>query len=318
MKKVSIYFLIVMSMLACEKESKIEKEIAKIDVNFETERFDRFFGEATPETLPKLMNAYPFMFSKKYPDSLWIAKLSDTLQKQLYSEVDKTFGDFSEEDEITLLFQHLSYHNKQFKAPRVITATSNVDYRNKVIVTDSILLIALDTYLGSEHEFYGDISRYITQNFKSEMIVSDIAEAYAKTYIYQGQRNTFLDDMIYFGKILYFKDVMTPFKTDANKIGYTQEQLSWAEANESNIWRYFVENELLYSTNPKLAGRFINPGPFSKFNLEFDNESPGRIAQYIGWQIVRAYAKNNDVAFNDLLAKDAEDIFKNSRFKPQR
>ena len=127
-----------------------------------------------------------------------------------------------------------------------------------------------------------------------------------------------LGDMIYFGKQLYFKDKMIPFVSDAEKIGYTQEELDWAISNESYIWRYLIEKELLYSTDNSLANRFINPAPFTKFYLELDPESPGRLGQYIGWQIVRSYMLNNDVEFLDMLQMDANLIFNNAKFKPRK
>jgi uncharacterized protein YjaZ len=52
--------------------------------------------------------------------------------------------------------------------------------------------------------------------------------------------------------------------------------------------------------------------------LELDNESPGRLGQYIGWQIVKAYMENNDVSLMDMLQKDAAEIFNNSKFKPRK
>ncbi|WP_435049104.1 hypothetical protein [Formosa sp. S-31] len=126
--------------------------------------------------------------------------------------------------------------------------------------------------------------------------------------------------MVSAGKRLYFKDLMIPFKTDAEKINYTEVQLQWAQNNEAQIWEYFVERELLYSSDSKLPGRFINPAPFSKFYLaEIDNESPGRIGQYIGWQIVRAYMDHNpDISFKEMLNMSAEDIFNHSKFKPRK
>jgi uncharacterized protein YjaZ len=125
--------------------------------------------------------------------------------------------------------------------------------------------------------------------------------------------------MVSAGKQLYFKDKMIPFKSDAEKIGYTQDQLDWAIANESYIWRYFVDRELLYSTDSKLPGRFINPAPYSKFYLEeIDSESPGRLGQYMGWQIVRAYMNNNNVTIKQLLNANTDDIFNNSKFKPRK
>ena len=82
------------------------------------------------------------------------------------------------------------------------------------MVTDSLILIALDNYLGEDHEYYQNISKYISTNMHKNQIVSDLAEEYAKQYLYQDRPKTFLDEMIYLGKILYFKDVMIPFKSD--------------------------------------------------------------------------------------------------------
>jgi len=106
---------------------------------------------------------------------------------------------------------------------------------------------------------------------------------------------------------------------DNNKIGYTKEKYDWAVANESEIWKYFVENKVFYSTDAKLTGRFISPAPFSKFYMGFDEESPGRIGQWLGWQIVRAYMENNKgVTLPQLLAVDAKTIFDNSKYKPKK
>ena len=124
--------------------------------------------------------------------------------------------------------------------------------------------------------------------------------------------------MIYFGKILYFKDVMIPFKTDEEKIGYTEDELSWARQNEKSMWEFFIEREMLYDTNAQLTGRFINAAPFTKFNLQFDSESPGRLGQYVGWQIVRSFMKNNDIKLNKMLQMDALEIFSKSRYKPRK
>lgn len=320
MKYYSLLFLIIVSFFSCEKENKLEKEIAKIDVSFEVERFDIAFSEATPVELPSLMQTFPFMFPDKYDDSFWIARMKDTIQKELITETVAKFKDFKPYKlEIEQLFQHLKYYFTEFKTPRVITSTSGVDYRNKVIVTDTISLISLDTYLGKEHHFYIGIQQYLAANLKPDQIVVDLAKGYSDRYIFQQTRKTLLDDIIYAGKQLYFKDKMIPFKSDAQKMGYTEDEMKWAEANEEYIWRFFIDKELLYSTDAKLAQRFINPAPFSKFYLEkIDNDSPGRIGQFIGWQIVKAYMKNTDAQFKEMLNTTSETIFNKSKFKPRK
>lgn len=318
-KKLFLVLSIVVLIIACNKDSKIEQEIAKIDVDFNVERFDKIFSTAQAGDLPELKNRYPFLFSKRIPDSVWIHNMKDTLQQHLFNEVDKKFGDFKEiENDLKSLFQHLKYYDKTFKEPRVITLTNFVDYRNKTIVTDTIVLVALDNYLGEEHEFYANISNYLTQNMKPSQIISDLASEYSQKFIFQSQRKSLLDEMIYFGKQLYFKDKMIPFVSDAEKIGYSQEQLDWAFSNESYIWRYFIEKELLYSTDSSLPSRFVSPAPFTKFYLELDSESPGRLGQYIGWQIVRSYMEHNNVEFMDMLQIDPKKIFNDAKFKPRK
>lgn len=319
MKNIGFLLALLFVFNACKESDQIESEISKIDIDLKVERFDLDFANAKTVDLPKLKSDYPFLFSERIPDSIWVDRINDSLQKELSNEVEKTYSNFDDvHHDIASLFQHLKYYDKTFKVPRVITVTSDVDYRNKTIVTDTIVLISLDTYLGSEHHFYEGIQRFLTVNMKRSQIVSDLAANYSENYIFQNNPKTLLDDMIYFGKQLYFKDKMIPFKSDAAKIGYSEAQLDWANANESEIWRYFIERELLFSTDNSLAGRFIADAPFSKFYLELDSESPGKIGQYLGWQIVRSFMKNNDVPFMEMLQMNADEIFNNSKFKPRK
>ena len=319
MKNVLLLLILIVSY-SCKKENTLKNDIASINLDVNVERFDRFVAQASINDFSKLKQAYPFMFSQKDNDSTWAETKKDTLQLQLFDEVNTVFSDFKKtEEEIESLYNHIKYYFPEFNPPRIITTTNYVRYRDRVVVTDTIAIIALDSYLGSTHEFYGGIQKFIRENLKKEQIVVDLANEYAKKYIYQKQNKTLLDEMIYFGKQLYFKDVIIPFKTEAERISYSQDQLNWAIANESYIWRYFVERELLFSTDSKLPSRFINPAPFSKFYLEdIDTDSPGRLGQYIGWQIVRAYMKNNDVSLKDMLITPAEDIFNKSKFKPKK
>tara|TARA_B110000967_G_scaffold111960_1_gene114633 strand:+ start:636 stop:1556 length:921 start_codon:yes stop_codon:yes gene_type:complete len=306
-------------VFSCQNTSKVEKEISAIDINLNIERFDQLFASSTASELPVLKQNYPFLFPKIYADSIWVSRMNDSIQQLQNGAVDSVFVDFSTtEAEIIRFYQHLKYYNKTLKTPRLITVLSDVDYRNKVVVTDSIVLIALDTYLGEGHEFYTSFYDYIKQNLNKSQIVSDLATSYAEQLIYQPKRATFLEEMIYFGKQLYLKDLWIPFKENHEKIGYLPAQYNWAVDNEFYIWQYFVEKELLFETDRKLLARFIIPAPFSRFNLELDSESPGRLGQYMGWQIVKSYMNNNSTTIPQLLQMDAEDIFNNAKFKPKK
>ena len=124
--------------------------------------------------------------------------------------------------------------------------------------------------------------------------------------------------MIYYGKILYLKKLWLPQTKSNELIGYTEQEIQWASSNEAEVWRNFVENEYLFSTQPKLIQRFISPAPFSKFYLEIDNESPGMIGKYIGWQIVKSFMKKNTVNIRQLMIIPADELFNKSKYKPKK
>lgn len=318
MRKLFVVLMLV-AFCSCEQKTEEEKEIEAVDVDLELLRFDRDFANATPDDLPQLKRKYPYLFPEQFPDSVWVEQMNDTIQAELDEEVGKKFADFSEqEDQLHEFFQHLKYHFPEIEIPKIITITSEVDYENKVIVADSLLLISLDTYLGEDHFFYLGMQQYLKKNFEPSQIVPDVAHEYAEHLVPRPESRTLLANMIYYGKILYLKDVLIPFKSDADKMGYTEEELEWAQTNEDEIWRYFVDREMLFKTDSKLFSRFLYPGPFTKFYLELDNESPDRLGQYIGWQMVRKYMEETDASLRQLLVTDAETIFREANYKPRK
>ncbi|ALM09019.1 gliding motility protein GldB [Sediminicola sp. YIK13] len=306
-------------LVGCAEDQKVKEEVQNINVNVKVLRFDRDFAEAGPLDIPGLKNTYPYLFPAQYPDSVWEAKLKDTLQVELLYEVGKAFPNFNNEtQDLELFFKHVKYYFPNISLPTVVTITSDVDYNNRIILADSLLIIGLDNYLGQDHKFYGGIQKYISFGLDKEYMVSDVAAAFAKKVNPYPRDRAFLSQLIYYGKELYLKDKLLPLKSDAIKIGYSQEELDWAKANEEMIWRYFIERELLYSTDTKLAMRFLDQAPFSKFQLELDNESPGRIGRYIGWEIVRSFMEKNNVTLQQLLSLSAEEVFKRSKYKPNK
>ena len=317
--KLPALFLILILSVSCSSECKIDAKIAEIPMDFQVVRFDQRFAEATPESLPKLKEAFPELFPRQINDSVWYAKLQDTIQLELNEEVEKAFPDFLEETEgLRQLFQQLKYNFPEFKAPEVITVTSDVDYRNRVILADDKLLIGLDNYLGTDHKFYIGMQQYLKDNFRREQILPNVAQQYATQLVSPPEDRTFLAFLVYYGKQLYLEDTLLPCTDDAEKIGYSEDEIQFANDNEDQVWRYIVERELLYKTDNKLQERFLNEGPFSKFYLELDSETPAKLGQYIGWQIVRQYMNKNDVSLKKMLITDAKTIFKDSNYKPKK
>jgi gliding motility-associated lipoprotein GldB len=318
MKKWLSLFSLLVLLSSCDKKNKIEKEVEEIPVTIKVERFDKIFYETPVENFQNIKQKYPYFFPAGTPDSIWVNKINNPLYRELYTEVQKKYSNFEKvNSNLQSLFKHIKYYFPNTKTPKVITLISEMDYQNKSIYTDSLVLISLDLYLGKNHKFY-EFPEYIKQNFEQNQIMPDIVSSFSVRVIPFGNNRNLLSQMIYEGKKLYLKDLLLPEISDAEKIGYTPEQITWCQENESYMWRHFMQEQLLYSTDSKLTSRFINTAPFSKFYLEIDNESPGRVGTWVGWQIVRSYMNNNDVNLQQLLQMDPIEIFQNSKYKPKK
>jgi gliding motility-associated lipoprotein GldB len=316
-----LFFTIILfgfSISSCDKKTKIEKQVEEIPVEIKVVRFDKAFFEAKPQDLPFLKADYPFFFEGT-DDNVLIDKMKNPLWRELYQEVQKKFPDFSKQTkEIETLFQHIQFYFPKTQTPICYTVIGEMDYLYKTIYANDKIIISLELYLGKEHKFY-EFPAYIKQNFEERQMMPDLVTSFALRAIPVSEDKSFLSEMIYYGKELYLKDILLPNYTDAEKIGYTPDQDTWAKENESYIWRYFIDENLLYSTDSRLPNRFINLAPFSKFYLEIDNDSPGRIGQWMGWQIVKSFMENNPkVTVQQLLKLEAKQIFERSKYKPKK
>jgi hypothetical protein len=125
--------------------------------------------------------------------------------------------------------------------------------------------------------------------------------------------DSFLSQMIYYGKLRYMIDAMMPEAEDHLKIRYTKDEYEWALASEDDIWLYIMDMNWVYSTDIKVLVRFFEEAP-TTVGIE---ESPGRIGQFMGWQMVRQYMdKNEDVSILQLLNETNESKFLKT-YKPE-
>ena len=311
--------MVLCLFFSCSNKNQNKIDLSTINVDFSVKRYDVDFYNATKETLPEVKEKYPYLFPQEFTDSLVFAKINDQQEQELFAETQEIYQDFSsEEKQLKTLFEHVKYYNPQFTAPNIVTMLSNIEYESRVIYADSLLLISLDVYLGNNHNFYGDYPKYIKENNTKEHIIVDVSNAIIAKQLYSSNKRSFIDKMIFEGKKMYLLDMYLPSISDKEKIGYSEEKLAWAKTNEEQMWMYFIDQKLLFSTNTALNKRFLDNAPFSKFYMEQDNLSPGKIGVWMGWQIVKSYMKHNDVSLQELLKTSEEEVFNKSKYKPKK
>lgn len=315
-----VILILFLFFLSCQNENSNKDKIEALTLSLTFDRFDLKFYDQPPEVIPQLKKEYPFLFPKQFSDSVWIDRQNDSLQLLLQDAVKKAFSEIQPlEKRVNRLFKYIKYYFPRTKIPQIITLTNNVDYQIKTVYSDSLLLLSLDTFLGEDHPLYEGIPNYIRKELDQKYIPSQIVEKFSSYIMPPPENRTFLAQMLYEGKKMYLQDLLLPDEKDAIKIAYTEEELEWVKENEVYIWQYFIEKQVLYQTDPEWVERFLEPAPFSKFYLQLDNESPGRIGRWIGWQIVRKYLEQQpETPIEDLIKLPAQQLFNQSKYKPKR
>ena len=312
-------FLLFSLLLALASCDRTEREIDQIPMEGPLLRMLSLFFHTPIRELPLIRAKYPLFFPENTTDEEWAEKQADSLQKELFIEINKTFADFSEQKKaIKGIYQHTKYYFPHFTPAKVVTLTSDVDYSSRVIYADSLLLIGLDNYLGAKHPFYVDIEGYIAQEMDKKYLPVDVALSLARAIVPAQRNATFLDAMIYEGKLLYLAQQFLPKTPEEDLLKYTSEKYEWAVENEAQIWRYFIDKQLLYSTEKKVQNRFIDLAPFFKFYLDLDNQSPGSIGKFIGLSIVKQYMQKHPIPLSQLGAIPTEELFKDANYKPKK
>lgn len=107
-------------------------------------------------------------------------------------------------------------------------------YNQSIFIADSIMFVGLNHYLGSDYAGYDYFEPYQRVTKTPQHLVYDIAEAVIldKFPYKRKEDETVLDVLLYNGAIVYAIMQVVPNADLAEALGYTKEQLGWAENNE--------------------------------------------------------------------------------------
>ncbi|MFN3840057.1 MAG: gliding motility lipoprotein GldB [Cyclobacteriaceae bacterium] len=277
--------------------------------------------------LVDLLTRYPvlrddFFHRSSYPnDSVFINELfrrfTNPHLDTLLFEVRRVFGDEQNlKREFEQAYTNLLYYYPDAEIPRIITAISGLD--TDMVVTDSLIIIGLDFYLGKGARYRPNMYEYLLRQYTphnivpSVMLLNGISDKFNAT---DPTDKTILADMMAYGKSFYFAKHMLPCVPDSIFIWYSSEEIKGANENQDLIWYRFIEDQVLYSTSHLVKQRYLGDRPKT---IEVGDECPGRIAQWVGWEIVKSYMKSHpQITLQQLMQfADADKLFKESKYKP--
>jgi len=329
--------LLLFCLSACKSDYYFDiPDISKIEIDYNPIRTDTlFFGTDTTNTQQHIET-----FTKNEPEiaDLYFNKLmqlGNIKNKEYLSSATLFFQNEaiqSLRDSVELIskevdtqleiledgFKYFKHYFPRKNTPEVFTAIT--EFGPAAFTLDTAVAgISLDMYLGPKFVYYPSVGfhQYQIRNFKPEFIPANTLKAvYQSHFPFDAKETNMLDQMLYNGKLLYLLDLTLPGTEDYLKIGYTPEHIEWCKNNEGRIWAFFIEQELLYETQSKLFMKYLTDGPTSS---GMPQESPGNIASWVGWQMVRTFMKNNsNITLTQLMdIKTGQQILARSKYKPK-
>lgn len=316
-------------------DSKKEIDISTVDFKLDAKRLDKelfALDEPMSSKIPKLEANYGTFFKRYTEDMLNLGAIGDPTLPSAYKQfvydtdinkvakdVSKSYPDLSNENsEIENGFKRYSVLFPEKTIPSIVYIIYGFTY--KIATTEKTIGIGLDMYMGASYSYYNALQfpEFRKQTMERVFIPTDVLKGWITTEFEKPDSGkTFLDEIIYEGKMLYLLDLLLPNTPDEIKIGYTKNQLQWCQQNEMAMWGHFVNEKLLFSKIKGEYFKFINPGPFT---AGFDRKSPARTGIWLGWQIVKSYMESNpETPILDLIKNnDAQGILNSSNYKPKK
>jgi gliding motility-associated lipoprotein GldB len=332
-KTLSVVTLSLVMLAGCgpEKEECVFKpETSDIRLNIKVEQLqDSFINVQSKRQLVELLTRYPAIRDEifrraEYPsDSIFVneiyARMTNPYLDTLLLETQRVFGDLEKlTADFEEAFSNLTYYYPDFTPPTIQTVVSGLD--TDLLVTDSLIIVSLDYYLGSGAKYRPKMYEYLLRKYDPDDIVTSCLLIYGISDRFN-QNNlsdrTVLADMIAYGKSFYFAKHMMPCVPDSVFIWYTPEEIDGSRENQDLIWKRFIESEVLFSTSHKVKQEYLGDRPVT---TQVGEKCPGRIGQWVGWQIVNKYADTHpETSLPELMsASNAQKVFRESTYKPGR
>ena len=327
--------LLILALSSCD-ENKLDIDVSQSEVEVEWLRLDRdFTGLATKPSFNNYNDSLKRVYGSFY--SLYAARImnfgtvtSPSYEKnvmrflmhkdihQLFRTVDSTYHDLTPyQQAISHAFTYYHHYFPNKSIPVISSMVTGIS--NNIVVTDSVLGVGLDLYLGDSNELYqlAAIPQYVRKKAKSNYLVSDMMRGWVLSeFEPTNRKDDLLSQMINYGRSMYVMDALFPFGEDHYKIGFTADEVKWCYDHEVMIWERLIEEKSLYSTDPRVIRSLTGPGPFT---TGFTKESPAQIGFWVGWQIVRKYMDENpETSIEELMKlEDAQTILRKSKYKPR-
>lgn len=301
--------------------NKLDQEIAVVNLDSLIYKSDLTeFAKQQSELKLRLGELYDYqigycMSIQSPDDSVVLSGLADYRKDPMIQELEQSIADQfpsveTHASKIKEGFAYLATHLPKAKIPYELVFMNSL-FRSSAFATDSALGIGLERYLGPENDLVKQLPnepfyQWIKDGMLSKYLERDAITAWNMTNTVPEIEGTLAEQIVRWGKLIYLTEAAFPNDPEAIILRYSEEDYKWALENEYALWKYLVDEKLLFSNDERTIANLLNDGPFTPGLPE---TGPDRLGQFLGWRMVHSYMESNsDITVEEMIAKPYNEI----------
>jgi hypothetical protein len=236
--------------------------------------------------------------------------LKDPYIARLEKRINKKFSDLAPyKTEMIEGFKHLKYHFPTGKIPANIVFMNSL-FNSNAFSTEKEIGVGLDSYLGANTDVVKELPNepyyeWIKEAMDDKFLTRDAICSWVMTHYVDEADGNLAEQLIRWGKVLYVTQAAFPDKDPSIILRYSEEDYKWALENEYSLWKYLVDEKMLFTINELNAKNLLKEGPFT---IGLPEKGPDRLGQFLGYRIVLKYMEATDITPAELINTSYSDI----------
>ncbi|MFN5911500.1 MAG: hypothetical protein ACK45H_09210 [Bacteroidota bacterium] len=311
--------LVVFAFVGCTYDPlEVDASSVKVKIGFINADSLLTNGDAQEliELHQRFLRDIPEIWEYELGYCLGIGNVSDTAFRNSYTKftadeyvarvqkrIAEKFADLSlKRKEITNGFRHLVYHFPKGKVPENIVFLNSF-YASSAFCTQTEIGIGLERYLGKETDVIQELPsdqfyEWMKEGLDERYMSRDALCSWIMTHYIEEIDGNLAEHMIRWGKILYLTEAAFPDVNESIILRYSEDEVKWAIDHEYDIWKYLVQDKLLFKNDERLRINMLNDAPFT---VGLPEKGPDRLGQFIGWRMVHKYMEIKRIGVDELV-----------------
>lgn len=229
--------------------------------------------------------------------------LKDPYISRLEKRISEKFSNLSNyKNELLSGFQHLKFHIPNGKIPENIVFMNSF-FTSNAFSTEKQIGIGLERYLGEETDVIKELPsdqffEWIKEGMEAKFLTRDALCSWIMTHYVEEVDGNLAENVIRWGKILYLTQASFPEANPALIMRYSEMDYKWALENEYALWKYLVDQKMLFKIDDRNKMNFLNEGPYT---VGLPEKGPDRLGQFLGLRMIEKFMEIRGVTVEQLI-----------------